>query len=324
MKQIERTLLEEVQRRFPLEPRPYKTLGQQCGLKEEEVFFWLEHLKGQGILRQISAIFHPPAFGYRTTLVAAAIPTSRLSQAVEVINAYPGVSHNYLRDHTFNVWFTIACPPHENLEDRVALLMDQAQVHRYLLLPIKRVFRIALILELSENDAEMRAEPQETPSSQVHLDEKTIALVRATQEDLPRVSRPFEALGKELGLSEEEVLAWLKKGLDKGFIRRFAGLVRHTKAGFRGNIMVAWQVPSERVEEIGRLLAQEKKITHCYERKSYPEWPYNLYTMLHTKEVSEALRYVEKLAQRFNLSHYLPLTTLKEFKKIRLKLFWPD
>ena len=324
MKEIEKKLLQEVQKRFPLEKRPYLALAQRCGLAEEEVLDYLESLKAQGILRQISAIFHPPSFGYRTTLVAAMIPEERLPQAVEVINAYPGVSHNYLRAHEFNIWFTIACPPHEELEERVASLMDAAQAEKYLLLPIKRVFRIALILDLAETDAPSPSQKRFSSQAFAPLDAQTIALVRATQEDLPRVSRPFRALGEPLGLDEEDVLSWIEEGLQKGYIRRFAGLVKHTRAGFRGNVMVAWRVPQERVEEVGHLLAQDKRITHCYERASYPEWPYNLYTMLHAREVEKALEHVKTLAHELDLTHYLPLVTLKEFKKTRLKLFWPD
>ncbi len=322
MEGLDKRLLEEIQRRFPLEERPYAILGERLGLTEEEVRLRLEKLKEQGILRQISAIFHPPALGYQTTLVAAAVPEDLVERAAQVINAYPGVSHNYLREHFFNLWFTIAVPPGEDLEEKVACLLKEAQAERYLLLPIKRVFRISLVLDLTENDEETVPGPRGEAIRKPELNEKTISLVRITQEDLPREPQPFEVWGRGLGLSGAEILNWLRQGLKDGFIRRFAGLVRHTRAGFRGNVMVAWRVPPERITEIGQVLAGEKKITHCYERQSYPDWPYNLYTMIHAREEKEALDYVKGLSSRYQISDYLPLVTRHEFKKIRLKLFW--
>ncbi len=322
MEEVEKRLLEEVQRRFPLEERPYAVLAQRLGLSEEEVIRRLEDLKVRGLLRQISAIFHPQALGYQTTLVAASFSEEQVEEAASLINAYPGVSHNYLREHFFNLWFTIAVPPDEELESRVAALMQEAGARRYLLLPIRRVFRISLVLDLSENDEETVPGPRGEVIRKPKLDQKTISLVKVTQEDLPREPFPFACWGKALGVGAQEVLAWLRQGLKDGFIRRFAGLVRHTRAGFRGNVMVAWKVPAERVEEVGQALAGEKKITHCYERQSYPDWPYNLYTMIHAHHEKEALDYVKELSHRHCVSEYLPLVTRREFKKVRLKLFW--
>ncbi len=326
MDKIDRRLLTEVQRRFPLESRPYKTLAERLSLKEEEILERLERLKEAGVLRQISAIFDPKALGYETCLVAAEVPKKILDEAVRVINAYPGVSHNYLRDHRLNIWFTIAVPPGERLEDTVAALLARAGVEKYLLLPIKRVFHIAVVHDLDrENGIDSPSEAQAPPSGEKKFslpDERTVSLVRLTQEDLPRVKHPFRLLAERVDLGEEELLLWLKKGLETGLIRRFAGLVKHTRAGLKGNIMVAWEVPEERLEEVGNFFAREKKITHCYERQSYPEWPYNLYTMIHAKDEKEARETVYSLASQAKVEKFLPLTTLRELKKIRLKLFW--
>ena len=324
MEEKDRALLDEIQRRFPLEPAPYQVLAERLGLKEEEVLERLSQLKEEGLLRQISAIFNPQALGYRTTLVAARVRPEKVPQAASVINAYPGVSHNYLRDHSLNLWFTIAVPPGEDLEETLARLLERAGAESYLVLPIKRVFHIAVVYDFGENGGETPA-PQtkrETSFKDSPPDQKTVTLVRLTQEDLPLVPRPFEELGKRAGLSEEEVLSWLKEGLETGLIRRFAGLVRHIRAGLKGNVMVAWRVPEERIEEVGKALAGERKVTHCYERKTYPDWPYNLYTMVHAKDEKEALLTVTHLASKHEIEDYLPLKTLKELKKIRLKLFW--
>ncbi len=315
-------LLAEIQRNFPLVPEPYKELAQRCKISEREVFEFLTSLKNKGILRQISAIFNPQALGYKTTLVAASTPEKDIEQAAKVINAYPGVSHNYLRDHYYNLWFTIAVPPGQILEETIQKLLNKAGISEFLILPVKKIFRIALVLNLGEEGEEAGQEVRLITKKIVIPDEKTISLVRITQEDLPLVSRPFAMIGEKLSLSEKEILKWIKQGLKSGLIRRFAGLIKHTKVGFHGNVMVAWQVPEKRIEEVGQKIAEERGITHCYERRSYKHWPYNLYTMLHAKSHEEALSLIKTLAPKYGLSNYLPLFTVKELKKIRLKLFW--
>ncbi len=322
MRRKTRILLTEIQKNFPLVPEPYKELAQRCKISEEEVFEALTDLKNKGILRQISAIFNPQALGYQTTLVAASTPKKEIEQAARIINAYPGVSHNYLRDHYYNLWFTIAVPPGHMLKETIQKLLNRAGIDEFLILPVKKIFRIALILNFGEENEDSDQEIQLITKKIATPDKKTISLVRLTQEDLPLVARPFGILGEKISLSEEEILNWIKQGLKSGLIRRFAGLIKHTKAGFRGNVMVAWQVPEQRVEEVGKKLAGEHGITHCYERRSYMHWPYNLYTMLHAKDHEEALSLIRTLAPKYNLSKYLPLFTIKELKKIRLKLFW--
>ncbi|OAG27188.1 siroheme decarboxylase subunit alpha [Thermodesulfatator autotrophicus] len=324
MEEKDKLLLTEVQRRFPLEKEPYQVLAERLSLSEKEVIERLNRLKETGILRQISAIFNPQALGYQTSLVAAAVPQEKLEHAAQVINAYPGVSHNYLRNYSFNMWFTLAVPPEENFEETLAALMKKAGVSRYLILPIKRVFHIAVVYDFNENNTEDNNLEFSLPNKEKLslADHQTISLVKLTQEDLPRVSRPFKEIANKVGLSEEEVLNWIKRGLDEGIIRRFAGLVRHTRAGLKGNIMVAWEVPEKSLDEVGKKLAKEKKITHCYERKRYPDWPYNLYTMIHAPNPEEAFNFIENKAKELKISSYLPLETIKELKKIRLKLFW--
>ncbi len=322
MKDKEQLLLNAIQREFPLVPEPYKALGLKVGLSSQEVKAALKQLKKEGILRQISAIFNPQALGYQTTLVAAAVEATRVEEAAQVINAYPGVSHNYLRNHYYNLWFTIAVPPGESLSLVVRNLLEKARPEDFLLLPIKRVFKIALILDLGEENNASSKEPYVVIETAPAPDPQTITLVKITQEDLPLVDRPFEAWGQKVSMSQEEIIHWIKKGLANGLIRRFAGLVRHQKAGFQGNIMVAWKVPEERVETVGQGLAQEKGITHCYERKTYPQWPYNIYTMLHARKQDKALAKVKELAAKYQIPEFLPLISLQEFKKVRLKLFW--
>ncbi|MBX6422551.1 AsnC family transcriptional regulator [Thermosulfurimonas sp. F29] len=317
MDERNRKLLNIIQRDFPLVSRPYAEVGRRLGLPEEEVIERLGRLSREGILRQIGGIFNPPALGYRTSLVAFEVPEDLCARAAGIINAHPGVSHNYLRDHRFNFWFTIAVPPGTSLEDEVQGLARGAGAVRLLLLPIKRVFRIAVIFDLEEGTAGNGS--FETVREILPPDAETVRLVRAVQEPLPLVPRPFREVAERVGLSEEELLSWIREMLARGVMRRFAGLVRHRRAGFRENVMVAWRVPEEKIVKVGEALAREPGVTHCYERVSYPDWPYNLYTMIHARQGLKDR--VRRLAETHGIPEYLALRTLKEYKKVRLKLF---
>src|SRR5215468_10742105 len=104
----DRELLNAVQWDFPLEPRPYAALGDRLGLAEPEVRARVAAVKELGVLRQLSAILDTRALGYNSSLVAAKIDAGRVDEAAAVISEHPGVSHNYKRNHAFNLWYTIA------------------------------------------------------------------------------------------------------------------------------------------------------------------------------------------------------------------------
>ncbi len=133
-----------------------------------------------------------------------------------------------------------------------------------------------------------------------------------SSEGLPLVKRPFLEVAKKLGLSEREVLELLSDLKEKGIIRRFGATVRHDLSGYRGNAMVAWKVPEERVEEVGKLFAAKPFVTHCYLRETLPDWPFNLYTMVHASSKEECLKLVESMAKETGLAHYEVLFTVKE------------
>ena len=115
--------------------------------------------------------------------------------------------------------------------------------------------------------------------------EREKEIVRVLQEGVPLVSRPYQALAGQLEMSEEELLATIEDLLRRGIIRRFGATVRHQDLGYVANAMIVWQVPEERIEEVGGIMAGFPEVTHCYQRPAYPpDWPYNLFTMVHGRK----------------------------------------
>ena len=322
-----RVLLDRTQRSFPIVSRPYQALSEGLGIGEEEVRERLGLLKEQNLLRQISAIFNTGALGYRSSLVAMKVPDSELDRAVAAINRYPGVSHNYLRPGAYNMWFTIAVPPGQSLDETVGRLSREAGGWPTLILPALRKYKLAVVLDVLE---ETEGDPPEDRSDLPHLEpsvsfqtnSRNIRVVRCIQEDLPLVERPFMVWAASVGMTEGELLDLITDWLQHGFMRRFAAVLNHREVGFSANGMVVWNCPAERIDEYGYILASHAEVSHCYYRPGFTGWPFNLYAMIHGRSLEDCHKTAAKLAQGIHLDDYRILFSTREFKKIRLKLFW--
>jgi DNA-binding Lrp family transcriptional regulator len=329
-----RVLLDRIQRSFPIVPDPYRVLSEGMEISEGEVRERIGILKKGKIIRQISAIFNTGALGYRSSLVAMAVPQEALKRAADTVNAYPGVSHNYLRPGAFNMWFTIAMPPGHSLEAVVSELSAKAAYAGggpaalpALVLPAVKKYKLAVVLDvLEEGDWEQTEEKTELPPTESNADftptPANIAIVKCIQEDLPLVPKPFGVWADSLGMEEPELLRTVSDWMRHGTIRRFAAVLNHRQVGFRANGMVVWNCPQDRIDRIGAIMASYPEVSHCYSRFAYPEWPYNLYAMIHGRSRLECESIAGRLAVSCGLDSFRILFSTKEFKKKRLKLFW--
>ena len=324
----QKKVLDLVQRRFPLERQPYKKLGDLIGISEMKVMNHIRELKRNRVIRQISAIFNTSALGYKTSLVAMKVPPKHVESVAGVINRYPGVSHNYLRPGAYNLWFTIAVPPDISLEGVVEELRKESGSYPTIILPAVKKYKLAMVLDVIGNEGDFEDGEDEfpniTPKNFFEPTEKNIRIVRCVQEDLPLDPRPFSVWANELGLTEDTLLEWLISKDKGGVIRRFAAVLDHRRAGFTANGMIVWHCDQEELDTLGKYLAQQPEVTHCYHRPSHPDWPYNLYAMIHGRTKEECLEIAAKLASLPSLRDYKVLFSTKEFKKIRLKLFWDN
>ena len=140
-------------------------------------------------------------------------------------------------------------------------------------------------------------------------------LVERLQAGIPLCARPYREIGEACGMEETEVLERIGRLCQQGLIRRLGARVSHRRAGLHGNVMVVWQVPADRVEEVGRTCAREAAISHCYEREPQPDLPYNLYTMFHAPDLAAAHKLVEELSRAIAISDFVLLPTVRELKK---------
>ncbi len=331
MEQLDQELLNLLQAGLDLVPQPFLAIAEKLGTDEETVMERTRELKGNSI-RQLSAIFDTRTLGYTSSLVAAKIPEERLDQAAQVINQHPGVTHNYKRNHDYNLWFTIAVPPNSKLglEKSVELLGKLAGVEIIRLMPTLKLYKIGVQLDMTgkEDAAKAKAKPQYTEADRQNAVKEItnfdIAVIRQLQKDLPIVSRPFDQWAEELGVSTEELLTAGKQMIERKQMRRFSAVLNHRKAGFRYNGMGVWAVPENKTDEIGYDMAAFKAVSHCYLRPTYPDWPYTIFTMVHGRTHEECEEILQAIEDETGITERTTLYSTKEYKKTRVSYFTPE
>src|SRR5690348_10620458 len=187
---LDKRLLNLMQGRFPIAQRPYEHVAQEAGISEQEVIARVQHLLDERIIRQVTPIFDTRALGYSSMLVAAKVDPENPWRAANVINEHPGVSHNYLRNHEFNIWFTIATEPESPLgvDGTLEVLAREAGAASVRQLPTLKLFKIRMDLEMEGSTQDLAKAVQALPPAETEpqpYDEFDQAVIRATQGDLP-------------------------------------------------------------------------------------------------------------------------------------------
>lgn len=318
-------LVNEMQNEVPMVDRPYRALGEKAGLSEDEVLDAIRDLKECQILRQISTIFDTRTLGYQSSLVAASAPEGKMDAVAEALNSHPGISHNYARKHAFNLWFTIAVPGDSSLQEHVDILQKQSGAESIRLLPTLHLFKIGMKLDATGGKHAADDGPAYS-EEQRHREKPAITgkdkdYVRALQEDMEVRADPFEPIAKRLNTNTAEMFGWCKEFQKQGRLRRVAGILNHRKAGFAANGMGVWIVPEARVQEVGGTFAGISAVTHCYLRPTYSDWPYNIFTMVHSKKINQCDQVIAEMSDKVGLKDYAILYSHKEYKKIRLEYF---
>jgi DNA-binding Lrp family transcriptional regulator len=323
-------LCDLIQNEFPVSARPFADLGEHLEMSEGEVLERVASLRRERIVRQISAIFDTRKLGYRSMLVAARTTPEQEETAAAVFSSHPGVTHNYKREHQFNIWFTLGVPPNSRLglDRSVELLGELAGVESIRPLPALRFFKVGVDLDMKGGRdpaaKRERAKPTRPAPPPDQIPERDIAAIRALQGDLRTVEEPFSAPAERFGFTVDELLEKAAEFQATGQMRRFAAVLYHRSAGFVFNGMGVWEVPDDQVEEIGSLMASYRGVSHCYQRPVYPDWPYNLFSMTHGRSKQECEDVLDAIAGETGLAERVVLYSTKEWKKTRLVYFSPD
>ena len=324
MDESDKELLNEIQWTFPLVTRPFDAIAKKFDTTPEEIKSRLNELKEIGVLRQLSAIFDTRKLGYTSSLVAMEIEDDKLEYVASQINRHPGVSHNYERDHQFNLWFTLAVPPGSDLKEELEKFNVLKGIKKVRMLPTLQLFKIGVKLDMvdeKKHDVAPTEEKKEIKNVKFVPTEEDKDFIRELQKDMDIIDEPFVNAAKNLGITEDELFAKMKHYEEIGVMRRFAAILRHRQVGFTANGMIVWKVPEDRIAKVGETLGSFPQVSHCYERPTYADWPYNVFSMIHCKTHEEANDMAKTIQDQINVDEYKILFSSREFKKTRVEYF---
>jgi DNA-binding Lrp family transcriptional regulator len=327
----DKRLMNLLQSSYPLDPQPFALIASEAELDPADVKARTQRLLDERIIREITPIFDTRALGYSSMLVAAKVDSENPHRAAQIISSHPGVSHNYLRTHEFNLWFTIATPPDSELglEGTLSVLHDLTGAESIRQLPTLQLFKINMNLEMEGGTEELAAAVEAVPPRELErqpYDDRDVAVIRALQGPMEVTDRPYDAAADEVGISTDELLRHLQGMVERKLLRRVAAILFHRRAGFSANGMGVWRVPEDQILEVGARMASVRGISHCYQRPTYPDWPYSVFTMAHGRSKGECDAILDGIADEHGLhgDDRAVLYSSTEFKKVRLHYFTDD
>ncbi|MCB1367452.1 MAG: AsnC family transcriptional regulator [Rhodobacteraceae bacterium] len=290
---LDRRILDEWQRDFPMAPRPFAVIADALGIIESEVLRRLHRLHQTGTITRVGATCAPNTVS-ASTLAAIAVPEWRIEEVARIVNDAPGVNHSYLREHQWNLWFVATGPDRAHVDAALAGIEATSGL-RVLDLRLERAFNIDLGFSL---DGSRKALPPPRPVRTDALRTGDRDILQILTSGLPLVAEPYGEIANRLGRSEDDIITRIAALQEAGIIARYGVIVRHRALGWRSNAMVVWDLPSEAIDTAGPVLAAHPGVTLCYERRPVGDiWPYRLYSMIHARSRSEALEVLDAASE---------------------------
>ena len=240
-------------------------------------------------------------------------------------------------------WFTLAVPPEHDLATIAGYMARKTGALEQRLMPTKRFFKIGVNFDMvkkkgssfnfspdninaEKSGGETAADKEfaETWNQAIPVTDFEKEAIRQMQEDLALVPLPFDNLAKNLSISTEDLFTMVKDFQDRRIMRRYSAVLHHRRSGFRANAMIVWKVPEERSEEVGLTMAAHNAVTHCYERPTFPDWPYTHFTMVHATTPEGCEEINTEISEATGITERLVLYSTREYKKTRVRYFVPD
>ena len=339
MTEFDQHLLDIIQDAFPLEERPYQVLADMLNARgsageppresftEQQVFENVEKLRNSGVIRRLGGIYDSHRLGFISRLCAGKVPTvatgasddSALEKFAAAANEIPAITHNYLRTHDYNVWFTVIAQSEDEICSVVDKLCSETDLHDVHILSVTKKFKIDTVMKLDERrktkderdgSALRRGSGQALAGiSCASLSSSDKARIRTACTDIPHMLTPYA----DWGVSLDE----LREDLVQKRMRRFGAVLRHQQAGFAYNAMVCFDA----LADAGAALAKNPHVSHCYERPAFEGFPYTLYAMMHAQSAAELEEYIKDAARSIGNPGYAVLHSVRELKKTSFKFF---
>ena len=310
----EKRLLGLIQAAFPLIEEPFAVLATTLNMTEADVIESIKSLKDRGIVRQIGPVINPPSLGYRTTLVAMKLDPERMAMAEEAIHGHPGISHAYEREHEFNLWVTLAVGPGVDIDENATKFGQACGADITVSLPSVKTFKLKALF-----GEQLQDETSSGPSSGSNIALTVIQkqVVNCLQQDLDLNPRPWDKMAVESGMGTTQFLSIVSELMDMGVVRRYGANINHRKAGYTANAMTCWKVGKQDEDAMGAILALLPEVSHCYTRRLNPEWPYNLFAMIHAGTREQCFEIANRVSVERGNPDFTQLFSTREIKKLR-------
>lgn len=322
MTELELKILAIIQDAFPLEKRPYRRLAEvlnaqeACAggdarghLTEQAVFDAVENLRRSGVIRRIGGIYDSRRLGFISRLCAGKV--TDLDKFASAVNGIPAITHNYVRSHEYNVWFTAIAESEGEIRAIVDGLCASTGLHDVHILIATKKFKINTVMRVLKENEDFRLRGNDDRGGQfiAALSSSDKARIRIACEDIPHTLTPFADWGVSLKA--------LRDDLAQKRMRRFGAILRHQDAGFAYNAMLCFNAPAD----AGKILAQKSYVSHCYERPSFEGFPYTLYAMMHAQSAEELDAFIKDAAVSIGNPEYAVLHSVRELKKTSFRFF---
>lgn len=316
--QLQQDIINNSQKGFPLTRQPYKTIAEQLAkvniiTNELKVFLAIDDLGNQEVLSRVGPVFDHKKAG-ASTLAALAVPAKDLDKIAGIVNQFEQVNHNYGRDsysqkEKYNLWFVVTS------SDMVALKSTLANIElltglAVLVLPMEASYHIDLAFSINVTGIESPTSNQETKqlkavnqSDTASLtDIEKVALRSAIEKGLPTSLLPYQVIAQQLSLTEQQVIKQISLWQEEGLIRRFGLVIKHRRLGYDANAMVVWNIPNDDMDNVAQKLAKCAPVSLCYQRpRRLPDWPYNLFCMIHGTDRSLVLQQISQITEQLAL-----------------------
>lgn len=357
MTELEQRILDIIQDGFPIVERPYAAIAEQLGgVTEQQVFEVVENLRTSGVIRRIGGVYDTKRLGLVSRLCAGRVPESdfdfdgttdrpqtELEKFAAAVMDVPAITHNYVRSHEYNVWFTVIAENESALQSIIDKLTKMTALHDVHSMPAKKMFKINTVMgkaagSKQESGGIMKHREKmerhgmggESAGMAVPLSESDKARIRLLSGDLPHSLTPFTDLFQGVILSGaknlETILGEARADLTSKRMRRFGAVLRHQQAGFPCNAMVCFDIGasgefSMDASAAGAVLAANPHVSHCYERPAFEGFPYNVYGMFHAQSDEELDLFVTEAVAALGNPKFAVLHSVRELKKISYKYF---
>lgn len=334
--EVDAALLDEHQGGFPVREAPFDVLAEELGTDPSDVLDRLRTHADAGIVRRVGPVLDPSVIG-SSVLAGLSVPEEQFYEVAKIVNEYPQVSHNYRRDHEWNMWFVLAARSRERRDELLEEIADRSDLEP-LVLPKRREYCLDLQFPIVSDsrsrkpaavsdssgptsDAEERIDTnpdrrRSEPETSRELSMLDRTVLEAIQEGFPLTETPYRDLADDLEVDVASLLSSIEGLLADGYIKRLGVIVSHRSAGFRSNCMVVWNVPDEELDRIGEYAGSRPYVTKCYYRPRRPErgWEYNLFTMIHGRDPDRVDEWIEELAESID-APYQRLNTTEKLKQ---------